>query len=314
MSDAAALHHYAVFGLHVASEIPLPDLRAHRADGVPDVTIVRAAIAQARGSTGEVAHFDDGSLLRIGGIARFWVSEGRRVVVEAADGVPDRNICVFLLGSAMALVLHQRGHLPLHANAFAVDGGAVAIMGPSGAGKSTLAAFFADRRYALLTDDVCVVRLDRDGVPIASPGIPRLRLWRDAVERSGRSPGDYSPSFTTAPHRDKFDVPIAADGLALRPVPLRALYVLDPADADTVSIETLSPAAALRSIVANTYRGRYIHGSVAATRHFRSCQAIASHVPVFVTRRPWSLDRIGETGEAIERHILRVGAASGVDH
>ena len=72
----------------------------------------------------------------------------------------------------MGAALHQRGILPLHANAVEIDHRAVAFMGASGAGKSTLAAWFHDQGYPILADDVCVIRAD-DGA--ARSPIPACR-------------------------------------------------------------------------------------------------------------------------------------------
>ena len=79
------------------------------------------------------------------------------------------------------MILHQRSLLPLHANAMVVEGRAIGFMGHPGAGKSTLAAWFHDRGFDVLADDVCVVTPGPDGRPLAHPGIPRLRLWREAL-------------------------------------------------------------------------------------------------------------------------------------
>ena len=82
------------------------------------------------------------------------------IVAEPRQGVPDSNVRLFLLGSAMGALLHQRGLLPLHTNAVEVGGRAFAFMGKSGAGKSTLAAWFHDRGFRIVADDVCVVGFD----------------------------------------------------------------------------------------------------------------------------------------------------------
>ena len=81
----------------------------------------------------------------------------------SADNVPDANIRLYLLGSAMGVLLHQRGLLPLHANAVEIDGKAFAFMGASGSGKSTLAAWFHDHGYRIIADDVCAVRFETEG-------------------------------------------------------------------------------------------------------------------------------------------------------
>ena len=299
-------HRYTVFGLEIASELILPELREAAAP-TADVVISRGTIARA--TRDAVAHFPDGSLLDVPGIAKFWVARGASIVVDAVAGVPEKNVRIFLLGSALALVIYQRGGLPLHANAVQIGGSAIAFMGASGSGKSTLAAVFADRRYPLLSDDVCVVRLDEDDRPWASPGIPRLRLWHDALRNSGRDARDFERSFSTADDYEKFDVPLPVDRLAETPTPLSVLYLLS-GQAAGLEIERLQGQSAMQAIVANSYRGRYVQNTPGAVAYFRSCVALCRYVPVFAVRRPWDLARLAECSAEIETHAKREIAAA----
>ena len=101
---------------------------------------------------------------------------------------------LYLLGSAMGMLLHQRGlfrSTPMPSRSTARR---FAFMGHSGAGKSTLAAWFHDEGYRILADDVSVIGFGEGGQPTVRPGLPRLRLWRDALDATGRDPGDI-PAF-----------------------------------------------------------------------------------------------------------------------
>ena len=194
---------------------------------------------------------------------------------------------MFLLGSAIGLLLHQRGLVPLHANAVVVEGRALAFTGPSGAGKSTLAAWCHDQGLPVLADDVCVIGMDA-GVPTARPGLRRLRLWKDALARSGRDPGDFPLSFEDdgEPY-EKYDLRI--DDLAVdHPVPLGAVAILS--EGPVIAVERLTGLAAAEALIANTYRGEYVHGAGGSERHFQTCLALARAVPVLAIARPRSLE------------------------
>src|SRR5215213_168075 len=162
MTGTAALPDYTVFGLRVRSALELPELFQAKGEGEPDVRIETGSIDAPESAPGLSAR-DGGLLLTVADAGRFLISQGRTIRVEALNGVDPRNVRLFLLGSAFGALLHQRGLLPLHANAIEVDGTAVAFMGASGAGKSTLAAWFHDRGYRIIADDVCVVRFDDRG-------------------------------------------------------------------------------------------------------------------------------------------------------
>ena len=113
-------------------------------------------------------------MLTVDGVGRYLVRGGAEILVDAAGGAAERDVRLFLLGSALGILCHQRGLLPLHANAVVANGAAYAFAGHSGAGKSTLAAHFAQAGYEILCDDVCVISFDEAGQPLAWPGLPRL--------------------------------------------------------------------------------------------------------------------------------------------
>lgn len=270
-------YRYRLFGLAIKSELPLPELPESSDDRLspPDIDI-----GFCNGLDSEGAF-----ILDIPGVARFVISGGRSITIDPATGAGEREIRLFLLGSAMGVVLHQRGVLPLHANAVAIDGVAVAFTGPSGSGKSTLAAWFHDRGYQILADDVCVVRTD-DGRAMAFPGLPRLRLWQDALEASGRDPGAHALSFRAkGDSRQKYDVALPADGVMGDPLPLRALFVLE--QGPVLAIEHLSGAESVEAISTNTYRGGLIGQVGDSAAHLEACLTIARQAQVHCLRRPF---------------------------
>ena len=198
---------YRVFGLKIRSELPLPELFSAGDAAAPDI-LIRSGSVPAAGEPGLKAE-GDSLVLTIQDVARYRVNGGREIIVDAEPGVPEGNLRLFLLGSAFGALLHQRQLLPLHANAVEVEGKAVAFMGESGAGKSTLAAWFHDRGHRVVADDVCVVRFDEQGRALAQPGLPRLRLWDEAMEATGRNAADFARSYSGDETFNKFDVPIA---------------------------------------------------------------------------------------------------------
>lgn len=297
-------HRYGLFGLQVASDAPLPDLRPSTGAGEPDVVITHGAVprAQAAEPTG-LSVTAGGALLNIPDVGRYLIADGDSILVEPAAAATDRNVRLFLLGSAFGAILHQRGLLPLHANIIDFDGRAVAFMGHSGAGKSTLANWFNDHGRPILGDDVCVVTPDAAGQPIAEPGLPRIRLWQDALAASGRSADDYEASFDDTA---KYDVPTTG-AAAPQPLPLAAVYVLSAAaPGQAGAIDRLTGIAAVQALVANTYRGAFLPLLGGTGRHLAQCVTLARRVPVFDLRRRWGLDVLGEEAAAIEAHVRAV--------
>jgi hypothetical protein len=298
---ADPVHRYRLFGLSVQSEVPLPELVGDTAETAPDVSVQVATIGD-RPEAPAGLHVDgDEALLVIPAAGRFLARGGLELLVEPGPGVSPRNLRLYLLGSAFAAILHQRGLLPLHANAVVVEGRAIGFMGHPGAGKSTLAAWFHDRGFDVLADDVCVVTDGPGGRPIAHPGIPRLRLWREALEAGGRDASAYERSFDDM---DKYTVPTDLDR-QLPPVPLSHLYLLEKAEGEP-SVSRLEGSAAVEAMIANTYRGAYVRLMGHTRQHMLACAQLARKVPVFRARRRWGFDSFDVEGAALEAHARQL--------
>jgi hypothetical protein len=215
---------YGVHGLVIASEFALLELALRQRQPVdaPDVRIAMGPIGERPARTTELPYLDADhgqALLKIPGAGRFLVEHGRNVVIEPDDDADPSFVRLFLLGSVMGLLCHQRGLLPLHASAVEIGGEALAFIGVQGQGKSTIAAHcLAQRPARLVADDILVVSFDAMGRPWAQPGMPSVKLWRDALHALGRDVNDLRPDWLRA---DKFHMPVI-DRLVQAPVPLCA--------------------------------------------------------------------------------------------
>lgn len=304
MTDAGArpadYRDYAVFGLRVRSNVDLPELFPASGAGAPDVTIELGSIPMVtQGEDDGLNHVNGALVLVIPEVGRYRIEAGNRITVESEPGVPERNVRLFLLGSAFGVLLHQRGLLPLHANAIEIDGRAVAFMGPSGAGKSTLAAWFHDRGFRVIADDVCVVSFGLDGCPRAAPGLPRLRLWAEALELMGRDSQGLNRSFLNDEH-EKFDVPMDAASAARSQMPLAAIYLLD--QGGEFSIVPLRGIEAADAVFANTYRGGYLAKTSGQKEHWESAVRLVRGTPVFRAIRQWDPTALEEQCSRLLHH------------
>lgn len=274
-----------LFGLTIASDLALPGLRPAPPHAPVDVTIRRGAL----GPEADLVIPEAGS---------FKVSDGREIIVDALAEVPDRNVRLFLLGSAMGLILHQRGLFPLHANAVALDGRAVAVAGASGAGKSTLAAWFSRQGLELVGDDVIALRPGPEGA-VALPGPPRVRLWRQSLDTFGLDSDGLEPSYTD-PEFDKWDLPVALADVASDALPLSGVYILE--DGPDIAIRPLGGVEATAALFDHTYRGAYVERVGGEAVHWRAVTSLAASVPVFRLERPRDLSLLDRLGHAVLAH------------
>lgn len=300
---ASGFADYSVFGLRVRSEVALPELLGAEGEAPADVTIEVGEIEERelQGTRGEF-------MLTIPEVGRYRISRGSHITIDPEPNVPERNVRVFLLGSAFGALLHQRGLLPLHANAVEIDGQAIAFMGASGGGKSTLAAWFHDHGYRVLADDVCVVRFDERGNPSVAPGLPRLRLWKDALDLLGRDAGTLSRSYISDEH-EKFDLPIADSIAAVAQPSLAAVFLLDRGD--EFSIVPLHGIEAAEAIFANTYRGEYLAKTSGHGQHWESAVRLVRSTPVYRATREWGLEKLEAQYSRLIAHAKKLAARSG---
>jgi len=292
---------YKVFGLNISSELAFLDMP--KKTGTADV-VVRCgrtpdslSAPKLKGVRYEVGPGE--FLLRVDGVARYYVTKGDTIIIEREPGAAQEEILLFFMGSVMGAVLHQRNILPLHAGAVSVDRRAVLFAGPSSIGKSTLAAGFQKQGYPLLADDVCAVTADGNNGVKVIPGFPRLKLWADALkklesEKTGlrqvRLDPDFKKYFVHFDHQEA------------QPTPLRSVFALQSTNTDQFELEELSGKERIEPILNHTYRIRFLQGLENKQVHFRQCSSVAAHARVFRVTRPQKGFRLQELMDLVRRH------------
>jgi hypothetical protein len=140
---------YSAFGLTWRLPFPCPEMGTPRTDSAVDVQVslgqVPEALPQARDAGPFQQVTPQAVLFSFPGVARFLVQNGAEIVIQPEPDAPETQLRLFLLGTAAALLLHQRSILPLHASGIRTPQGAVLFTGHSGFGKSTLLATFLER-------------------------------------------------------------------------------------------------------------------------------------------------------------------------
>jgi hypothetical protein len=279
---------YHVFGLNIESAIPLPAVSiSNPSEGcVPEVVIEfgntpdQLVNPQSKGVRYQAGPGE--FLLNVDSVARYYVSEGRRIIIAPKTGAKEERILIFLMGSAFGALLHQRNTLVLHAGAIEVNGHSVIFTGNSGVGKSTLAAGFHKRGYPFLADDVCAVSIV-NGKPAIIPGFSRLKLWADVLKKLDKDK-DQLKSVRWIHGLQKYFLPV--DSLHKIPVPLKSVFVLETTNTDKMEVTALKGKEKIEPIINNTYRLRFLNGLGGKKEHFRQCAAVASKTNVYKVLRP----------------------------
>jgi hypothetical protein len=300
------MNSYRCYGLTIRSAIELPELGVADASAPADVEIlVTDAESDDRPPAVDQPHFlwreAESVGLEVPGVGRFRVDRGDRIVVSRRPGADERDIRLFLLGTAMGALMVQRGHLVLHGNALRVGDACGIVVGHSGAGKSTLAAEFVRREYEVLADDVVPV----NGSGQALPGYPRLKLWLDALSVLDLSAQNLDRVTATA---DKFHVPVARGPLS--PLPVRWIFVLESHASSELQLQTARGVEAYELLREHTYRPELIHDDTAFEKHLRQCSALVGTARVVRVLRPAASMTPSATADAI---LAAVGAHSSIE-
>lgn len=277
---------YSAFGLTWRLPFPCPEMGTPRADSAVDVQVslgqVPEALPQARDAGPFQQVTPEAVLFSFPGVASYLVQNGDEIIIQPEPGAPETRLRLFLLGTAAALLLHQRSILPLHASGIRTPHGAVLFTGHSGFGKSTLLATFLERGYAMLTDDVAAIRLDGNGRPLVAPSYPHFKLWADSAELLHKATENLE---RVRPELEKFAVP-AAVALDDRPLPLHTVYVLTPTNEPGLRLEPLQDARKFNVFLDHTWQKMALKRMNRHAEHFRQSVAIANQIRLRRVYRP----------------------------
>lgn len=267
---------YSAYGITFASSLKLPEFgppAPPTAD--PDVIICHHHLAyesqtQINSTSDHISEFE------IDGVGIFHVTTSRIDIYCVSQYIAER-LKLYLLGSAIGILLMRRKNLVLHGNSIRLGRFALVCVGDSGAGKSTLAAAFLARGFDVLADDV--VPIDESCKTVA--GIPRIKLWKDAAEKLNIDVSSYQRIL---PGVDKFSVPIKRRSSTR--VPVRWIYSISLGDTDQIMFEPIKGAECLQALHRNTYRGQFLKTSEMLASHLRICSSLSSVAKISTLTRP----------------------------
>lgn len=293
----------------IESELEFPEfLPATGNDtGAPSITIRYGDVpTELENPTGKGVLYQASAhqfLLKLDGVARYLVRNGNEIVVQPAPGSLASDVRVFLLGSCLGALLHQRGVLVLHASGIGTEKGAFLFTGPSGIGKSTLLGELLRQGHKMLVDDVCAITPDAvgypSGYPVVQPAYPRTRVWADtarqlAVETEGLD--------RTRPEMEKFERQMP-EQFWDQPAPLRRIYHLTSNNKDELSLKPLPRVQTFGAVLHNTYRHVFLDGLEMRKPHFDLVSAVASQVGVTRVVRPSGSFKLAELADLIEQDM-----------
>ena len=235
----------------------------------------------------------DGSvLLNIHNVTRILVQNGASITVDILQQDSTASWRLFLLGSALGFLCHQRGLFPLHAATVKIGNRTVALAGHSQVGKSTLAFELTRRGHGLLSDDVTVLRMEPKIEVL--PAFPRLKLWRATLTALGIETTGLPRVRETM---EKYDLRPRA-GFDPAFVPLDAIVSLRDGPEPIVLARSQAEAMPLVNGYVFRRQGALHLGRRVAL--FAQAALIANTVPVYSLERPKRFDTLPAAAALIE--------------
>ncbi|MBF0545522.1 MAG: SUMF1/EgtB/PvdO family nonheme iron enzyme [Candidatus Riflebacteria bacterium] len=282
---------YAFYGLVFQYPFPCPELPQSLGESSPDVIVAEGPVPRQLDAPTGIGYYwqsEPNRFLLFAGrrTGCFLVEAGNRVTIDRSRSATDSRILFFLLTKVLVAILLQRGHLVLHANAVLAPKGALVFFGNSGAGKSTTSAALSQRGFRILSDDITAFSKGDGNVTTVLPGIPRFYLTNDTAEKL-QQPTDGMP-----PQRERRLKASIRFDYSISPVPLHALYLLQPGKGASVGCESLRGPAKISAFL----QGLYDHGlKMERTQLFSLVTNLLAKTPMYCLTRPddrWSMVEI----------------------
>ena len=276
---------YEAFGLIISSEIEIPEFLPTTGDSQVQISLGKVpdniSDIYKQGFRYQISKNE--FLLRFKAWAEFYVRDGKQIIIQPEDGVDERDVRAFLLSPVIAILLHQRGLLPLHSSGINYKNKAVLFAGNSGAGKSTIAmALNRKYHYKLISDDIISIDKENDK-PMVFSSFPSVKLWDDSLEMLD-IPIEEMPFIRKDVLKRRYDNNADYYSGILEPAVIFFLGISDQNDVTSKEIKGTEKFNFLRQFI---FRGRMVE-ELYSQEHFRIMTSLLTNVTCIELQRPKS--------------------------
>jgi len=235
--------------------------------------------------------------LEVHNVASYRVQNGNNVRIHPHENADRASIELFLNGSVLGAVLHQRGILPFHGSSFEYEGKGVIICGSSGTGKSSITVAFCQNGGRFITDDITPVRIDGSATTII-PIKTRIKLWDDSFQKLKIGNDNFEK---IRPTLNKFY--LSPQKVFFTEKQLNHIIILSKHNKDDFEMNKLSGMLKYNALRNQIYRKMYLKGMPETEKnYFKQLFKLASTVRVTQIFRPDFCD-IYETMNCIKKEI-----------
>ena len=293
---------FKAFGLNIQSEFPFQGIKIPE-KGFFDISVnndsIPASLKNIKYQGIAYESNDNQFLLTVPNVARFLIENGNKVSIEIDPVAKMHEVELFFMGSAMAVILMQRGIAPFHGSAFEKDGKCIIISGLSGAGKSSLLRFFITQGYKALTDDVCALSI-KDNKIVISPSYPSSKIWADVMQAFNLEKTKYQQ---IRPNIEKYQLSFL-DSFCSEVLEVDSIYILRNKNIEEFSIAEIKGFEKVKELKANLYRPKFPEATNKEKETFIILNQLANQAKLFELTRSTSIDLLNDFNEYAKKKII----------
>ena len=288
------MHYYKIYGLNIKSDYPFEEVP--ELSEIPlqiEVEITTGQIDERISEEGELdcepgnvivyRYESDRGWIRARGQGCFIMENGSKITYQLKKDCNKLMVNQVFLCAVLPVVLIQRGELALHGSGILMKERAIVVSGESGAGKSTLTAELLRQGGIFMADDTAAIRLKENKVFVQG-AYPQQKICTDAVEKKEDLRGEVV-LLPPDGGKEKYAVRLK-DGFCMEEKPLDALFILQVADVEKVSLTQITGSEKIKYLLNNLYKYQTHVQLGMPTEVFKKCVSIANQVKIYVISRP----------------------------
>lgn len=289
---------YRSFGLVIKSDIAIPEFI--QGSGKSDISIILGEVPdKIEAIVDEAVDYKISKtefLFFVENVGKYYVNEGKLIIVEPSEGADKDSVKVYLIGTAIGAALLQRGLLPIHGSSVVFNGHAVIFTGYSGAGKSTICACLRKQGVEFLGDDVSVVTINEAGTPEVQSSFPQQRLCTDTAEKMGYNKNRLQLACKAD---DKY---VISDNINFKigSAGLEVIFELSTKQDGEVELTEIKGTEKLKGIINNIYYISILKRLGIKEAYFKQCLAVAKNIKYYKLLRPAGKDTVEEQIEKVK--------------
>lgn len=282
-------YRYIAYGWTISSDIQFPELI--ESDLEPDIDI--SIIHQQK----DCPAFSDVLTFTINNVGKFIVGNGNAIYVLPLTSHLD-DLRVFILGSVFGALMHMRNQLVIHGSAIEYNHQALMFCGPSGSGKSTMAGMFIKHGFSFISDDVCLIKFDTQGV-LVQPSYPQLKLHSDVVKDLNLTLPSTNKN-TPEGEKEKYFI---TEQNYLQPLVLHNLFILHRNGLSTI-IKEVKGSEKFNTLAEQTFRLGFINELKHHSIFFSQLADLASRIKLYNIYYPNDIKKLQQVLQAIIQSVL----------